>query len=215
VSELTRGEIHCWYVHLDAPAGTVPGLEAALTPAERNRSARFRVERDRRRFVVAHGALHRVLAGYMGAQPREIRFIYNRSGKPALSREFGDRLRFSLSHSADVALIAVARGFDVGVDVERIVEVRPSDYIDLARCFLPRSDVAQLERIPSPLQAEGFFRCWTRQEAYVKARGDGLGGAPVEFGAGWSLYTIHPAPGYVGAVAIQGSDWRVTSKSYR
>src|ERR1041384_7184200 len=146
---------------------------ATLSDDERRRAARFRFERDRQRFIVARGALRELLGRQLDARAGELRFVYNSFGKPALSPEFGGRPKFNLSHSADLALIATATDREVGVDIEYL---RPDE---------PRS----------------FFEAWTKQEAYVKARGEGLSDDPVVFGEGWSLHTFEPAPGYIGTLA--------------
>jgi 4'-phosphopantetheinyl transferase len=163
-------EVRCWSVRLDvAPEA----FYATLSDDERSRAARFHFERDRRRFIVARGALRELLACHLDTRASDLRFVYNAFGKPALSPEFGGRLKFNLSHSADLALIALATDREVGVDVEYL---RPDE---------PRT----------------FFEEWTRQEAYVKARGEGLSDGPVEFAEGWALHTFEPASGYIGALA--------------
>lgn len=183
-------EVLCWYVPLDV---SPERYYATLADDERRRAARFRFERDRERFVVAHGVLRELLAEQLDSDPCDIRFVRNAFGKPALSPEFGGRLRFSLSHSADLALIAHTMDREIGVDVEHI---RPEfDYADIARCFFPAEQ----------LDLPGFFTCWARREAYVKARGVGFGDGPIEFAEGWSVETLQPAPGYVGAVALEQS----------
>lgn len=182
------GEVHCWSVNLDVPAATQARFYASLATDERDRSARFRFEQDRRRFVVARGALREVLGRNLGVPPDQIRFAYSTFGKPALSAEFGSRLKFNLSHSGDLALIVVADGADVGVDVEQL---REGDY----------SELAQEMGLPT----DAFFEGWTKREAYVKARGDGLPDGPVEFSGDWSFFELNPAPGYVGAVVLLGA----------
>jgi 4'-phosphopantetheinyl transferase len=164
-------DIECWCVRLDvAPEPYV----ATLSADERNRSARFRFDRDRRRFIVARGALRELLGRHLDTPAGELRFVYNPFGKPALGPEFGGRLKFNLSHSADLALIAIATGREVGVDVE----------------FL------------RPDEPETFFEEWTKQEAYVKARGEGLRDEPIEFSDNWSFSTFQPASGYIGTVVV-------------
>ena len=186
-------ELHCWCVNLDLPPEPYARLYGTLADDERARSGRLRFERDRRRFVVARGALRRVLGRYTGTGPDQIRFTYNAFGKPELSPEFGSQIKFNLSHSADLALIAVAPDAEVGVDVECVRE--GEDYADIARVF--------------GLQANEFFSSWTKREAYVKARGEGLAEGPVEFGGRWSFFTLQPAPGYVGTLAVEGDGWRL------
>lgn len=224
--------VHSWCVRLDVSPETSAGLYATLTSDERNRSARLRFERDRRRFTVAHGVLRDLLGRYLGTHPGQIRFVYNAFGKPRLGPEFGSRLRFNLSHSADLALIAIAADADIGVDLEYI-RAQP-DYAEIARRFFSAAEVDHLHRLPSHLHTQAFFGCWTKKEAYVKACGEGLAipltsfsvplttgpaHTPVDlYGASrdtaparrWSLYTLQPAPGYIGALAIEGSAWRLS-----
>jgi 4'-phosphopantetheinyl transferase len=157
--------------------------------------------------------------------------VYNAFGKPDLSPEFGSRLTFNLSHSAGLALIGIAAASSVGVDLEYIRA--QSDDAEVARRFFSAAEVDHLNALPSHRYAEAFFSCWTKKEAYVKACGEGLAipldsfsvpltadpaQAPVDLDVAsdsivparrWSLYTIHPAPGYIGALAIQGSGWRL------
>jgi 4'-phosphopantetheinyl transferase len=193
-------EVHCWSVCLPVPSTACTALYATLSPDERDRSARFRSDRDRQRFIVARGALRELLGRYLRVQPADIRFEYNEFGKPALSAELGSRLTFNLSHSADLALIAVARDVAVGVDVERISEGPPSEYAEIARCFFSAAEVKELRHVPPPLYARAFLTCWTRHEATIKARGEGIGDGPID--ASGPIYTLRPAPGYVGALAL-------------
>jgi 4'-phosphopantetheinyl transferase len=209
-------EIRCWSVRLDvAPEACY----ATLSDDERSRAARFRFERDRRRFVVARGALRDLLGRYLGADPGQIRFVYNAFGKPELHPEFGGRLKFNLAHSADLALIAIGRDADIGVDVEHIKGRGESNYADVARSFFSTTEVDALSRVPTHLYDQAFFSCWTMKEAYVKGRGEGLtipltsfsvpitadpAAAAVRCGH-WSLFTLQPAPGYIGALAVSAT----------
>ncbi|HEY6092961.1 MAG TPA: 4'-phosphopantetheinyl transferase superfamily protein [Gemmatimonadales bacterium] len=205
-------EVHSWAISLEAPAETREALFATLSADERSRSARFRQERDRRRFIVARGALRRLLGDYLALPSREIRFVYNEYGKPALSAELESPLRFNLSHAADLALVAIADGADVGVDVEHVSA--DSDYLAIARDVLSDAEGDYLRTMPSHLRGEAFLRSWTMQEAYVKARGDGLSMPLARFTGAWSLYHLQPAPGYVGALAIAGGGWRLCQSSW-
>jgi 4'-phosphopantetheinyl transferase len=190
--QLASDEVHSWCVGLDVPPDTCAALHATLTCDELSRSARLRFERDRRRFIVAHGVLRKLLGSYLGICPGELRFVRKEFGKPRLSPAFDGRLRFNLSHSADVALIAVARDAEVGVDVERI------------RALPELADDPQ-----------AFLDGWTRNEAYVKATGLGLANDLVPDGSRcWSCFSLHPARGYVGALVIEGIGWRLRHHAY-
>lgn len=234
---LAKDEVHSWCVRLDVPSATVAGLYATLAHDERLRSSRLRFARDGRRFIVARGMLRQLLGRYLCVRPERVRFMKNGFGKPALSPEFGSRLRFNLSHSAHLALIAVATDAEVGVDVEFLREL--PDPLEIAQIVFSAKEVAQWEGLPRYLRAPGFLSCWTKKEAYVKARGRGFalpstsfsvpcsGGAEVarvrctagsteeDPGTLWSFYTLQPAPGYVGALAIEGSGWRLIQRHLR
>jgi 4'-phosphopantetheinyl transferase len=227
---LASDEVHIWCARLDVPPETSAHLDAILTADERNRSARFRFERDRRRFIVAHAVLRELLGRYLCLPPSEIHFVDNGFGKPALGPQFGNCLKFNLSHSAGLGLIAIANS-EVGVDVECVRA--QADYAEIARHFFSAAEVDYLTAVPSHLRVEAFFSCWTKKEAYVKGRGEGLAISLKSFSVPltidparapadvcvksddidrprcWSLYTIPPAPGYVGALAIEGTGWRL------
>jgi 4'-phosphopantetheinyl transferase len=235
--QLAPDEVHGWCASLDVPPETSARLYATLTPDERHRSARFHFERDRQRFIVARGVLRDLLARYLQTQPGQIGFVYNAFGKPELGPESGSRLTFNLSHSAGLALIAIATASNVGVDLEYIRG--QSDYADIARRFFSAAEVDYLTALPSHLYAEAFFSCWTKKEAYVKACGEGLAiplnsfsvplttdpaDTPVDLCVGshdivparrWSLYTLRPARGYAGALAIEGSGWRLSQWQWK
>ncbi len=175
--------------------------------------------------------LHHLLGRYLQTHAGQITFVYNAFGKPDLSPEFGNRLKFNLSHSGGLALITIASGSDVGVDLEYIRA--QSDYAEIARLFFSAAEVDHLNAIPSHLYAEAFFSCWTKKEAYLKACGEGLAIPLNSFSVPltsdpahtpedlyvaskdlvparrWSLYTLRPAPGYAGALAIEGTGWRL------
>jgi 4'-phosphopantetheinyl transferase len=226
--QVASDEVHSWCASLDVPPETSARFYATLSFDERNRSARFRFEHDRQRFIVAHGVLRDVLGRYLQAQPDRVGFVYNAFGKPDLGPEFGKRLKFNLSHSADLVLIAVAADCNVGVDVE-YVRTEP-DCAEIARRFFSAAEVDQLTALPSHLYAEAFFSCWTKKEAYLKARGDGLAiplnsfSVPLTTGPAsndivsakrWSFYTLQPAPGYIGALAVEGSGWRLSQWQWK
>src|SRR5437867_2648361 len=158
--QLAADEVHSWCASLDVRPETSARLYATLTHDERMRSARFQFERDQQRFIVARGVLRDLLGRYLHTQPSQLRFICNEFGKPDLSPEFGNRLKFNLSHSAGLALIAIATTSNLGVDLEYIRA--QSDYADIARRFFSAAEVDCLIALPSHLYAEAFFSCWTK-----------------------------------------------------
>lgn len=146
-------------------------LTRVLSPGERRRAARFRFARDRARFVAAHAGLRAILAPYAGVQPANLRFGSGPHGKPRLRTR--PDLRFNLAHACDVAVVAVAWGREVGVDVEP--ETRAPDLGAVARSFFSSAEHAALAALAPALRAAALPRVWCRKEAYAKARGRGLG----------------------------------------
>jgi 4'-phosphopantetheinyl transferase len=229
---LSTDDVHVWRASLDQPATYVRQLAQILCPDERERAGRFYYDRHRRRFIVRRGLLRMILGRYLGLKPGQLRFRHGPGGKPALlppPDEGGEALRFNLSHSQELALFAVTRGRELGVDLEYIRPIVAVEQI-VAHFFSDRENEA-FSALPPNRQLEAFFNCWTRKEAYVKARGGGLalslkqfavslapgepaalsctGGDPREV-AGWSLRALKPGPGYVAALAVEGHDWRLT-----
>jgi 4'-phosphopantetheinyl transferase len=200
-----------------------------LAADEQARAERFYFERDREHFIVARGVLRAILAGYLNRVPECLSFCYSSHGKPALAGESDeDAIRFSVSHSHGVALYAVTRGREVGIDLEHI----RSDLAvaEIAERFFSRREVEMLRTLPTEDQRQAFFRCWTRKEAYIKARGEGLSlpldqfdvslapGEPAAVlgtqrdpseASRWSLQELTPGPGYVAALAVEGHGWRL------
>jgi len=170
---IDEGVVHVWRAPLDPPEMTVARLAETLSEDERQRANRFVFERDRRRFTVARGVLRSLLARYLGSSPDRLRFSYGPFGKPGLAEGSGTGpLCFNASHSGDLALYAVTVGREVGVDVERIRSNFALEQV-AERFFSPR-EVAALRDLAPENRPLGFFNCWTRKEAYIKARGAGL-----------------------------------------
>jgi len=219
-----RDEVHVWRAALDRDDSEVERLWAALTPDERERAQRFHFDRDRRRFVVARGVLREILGRCLVLAPALIRFAYNEYGKPSLREDAGG-LRFNASHSAGAALYACTRGREVGVDIELLRDDFAS--FEIAERFFSPAEVRSLGSLPAHQRTQGFFNCWTRKEAYIKALGQGLShpldsftvslapGEPARListdkdpraAARWSIVNLKPFQGYAAALAIWGSD---------
>src|SRR6266571_3585796 len=215
--ELRKWEIHVWQADLDRNTNAVPALKKTLGPEELAKAGRFRVERDRKRYIIAHGALRNILARYLKTTPRESVFRYGPAGKPELA---SGAVRFSMSHADDLFLCAISLARDVGLDVER---VRPGvDQVVAGWLSSPRARRC-LEALPQPARRRAFFQGWTRLEAYVKARGEGpilnqetfeacldLRGPVLPSPRGhdgpherWWFHEFTPRKGYVAALAAQ------------
>lgn len=217
-------EIHVWRATLDPPITRVQALEQTLDAGEQSRAQKFHFQKDRTHFIVARGLLRAILGRYLSREPHTLQFSYNKYGKPALTWEpAGEALSFNMSHSHGMALYAVARIHNIGVDIEHINQSIECEKI-AGRFFSPY-EVNMLRAVPKQMQQEAFFNCWTRKEAYIKARGMGLSldlnlfdvslapEAPAAIlnireenqdVSRWSLYDLSPGPGFKAALAVEG-----------
>jgi 4'-phosphopantetheinyl transferase len=159
------GEVHVYTGDLDADLADA----SVLSGDECERGARFRFDRDRRRYVAGRAALRSLIASYLDVAPAEIVFGYGPQGKPFVS---GSTLSFNVSHSGGRAVYAFGSCVEVGVDVELLEHARYGD--DVAERFFSRQEVATLRTLAPAARPEAFLRCWTRKEAFIKARGAGL-----------------------------------------
>ena len=210
-------EVDLYIWTLDVDADERARLSAHLSDDETARAARFVFEHDRNRFIAARGRMREILARAVKRPPSDLKFSYSAHGKPSLG---SNPLRFNLSHSNAIAALVATRDYEIGVDVEH---VRPLKEDVAGRFFSPREN-AVLRALPEREQLGGFYRCWTRKEAIVKAIGEGLShpldSFDVSLKAGdtaiverfeadddakqaWRLMHFEPAPDYVGAVACR------------
>jgi 4'-phosphopantetheinyl transferase len=163
---LAAGEIHVWAISLaDSSIDAI-----VLSPAERERAARFAFDKPRRTFVVTRIALRSLLGRYLNAPPQEVSIESGLNGKPRLAA--GD-LQFNVAHSSDLALIAITCDGEIGVDLE---ELRPvGESLEIAESNFHPNELAAIRRACEADVDREFLRCWTRKEAIVKALGVGIG----------------------------------------
>jgi 4'-phosphopantetheinyl transferase len=227
--DLSSEEVHVWRLPLDRFTGKFEEFRDILSQNENERADRFRFEKDRRNYVVRHGLMRILLGGiYLRCQPSTVRFIDGSCGKPAIvsTNDYPD-LRFNLSHSDGLALFALGKGRELGIDLER----ENPDKVDegMVNQFFHQTEARELSEAPREDRIRNFFRCWTRKEAYVKARGKGLS-LPLDSFAvttnrnlnltlkddmdpdeayAWKFLNLTPAIGFAGCLVVQGSDWRL------
>lgn len=234
VSGLSGDEIGVWVVELDAGLeshaevdGTEPGRELeVLDSEERARAARFVQARDRRRFARCRSALREILGGLVCERPEVLRFRAVARGKPELDFPNLDGkeppVRFNVSHSAELAVIAVCRVRELGVDVEQVRDIGEAERI--VESFFSANELAEFGRIGPEKKAMAFVRGWTRKEAILKGLGVGIAGLAdrheTGFGIGevtalftpvqpssrvgvWQLWEASPRSGFVATVACR------------
>jgi 4'-phosphopantetheinyl transferase len=226
---LARDEVHVWRAPLDLDPATQESLQGTLAPDERRRASKFLFEVHRRRFIAARGILRDILAGYLRRGSARLAFGYNAFGKPGLRLGPDDlRLRFNVSHSERLALVAVAQDREVGIDVECMR--RDWLWEEVAEKYFALGEITGLRSLPPAKRREAFFRCWTRKEACVKASGAGLSVPLSQFDTSvgpagaitvpclnqvpeatrvWKVSNFDPGSGYAAAVAANGSGWRL------
>ena len=217
------GLVQLWCAQTDAPGLDSQRLAAYLTPAERERVARYRFERDRARHTYARGLLRLVLGGAAGLHPRAVELVTGPFGKPELlpaQNSLG--LRFNLSYGGDWLLLALTRGCEVGVDLEPVRAL--PDAIGIAERFFHRDEKDSLHAAAEDKQSPLFFTYWTRKEALLKALGTGLSdqalaafnsadltSAPLVWrqlsasagpGKDWWLVDLAPRPGYAACLVL-------------
>jgi 4'-phosphopantetheinyl transferase len=221
---LAVDDIHLWLADLDQPPMPLSELAAMLTVDEQERAARFRFPEQQARFIAGRGLLRELLSGYLNRPAAALRFRQGLHGKPELAgEEVAAGLHFNLAHSGHRALYAVARR-EVGVDLEKLD--RSADYAAIIARICGLRERTAFQTLPPDQRQNAFFACWTRKEAIAKALGSGFAcglqtldvcfldsdRAKVRDSAGreWGVVNVPLAPGWAGALAAMGTDWRWT-----
>ena len=185
---LRTDEVHVWRLEMPRSRQWLQTAETFLSDEERSRAQRFHFEKDRTRFTLCRGALRALLGRYVNLSPARIALEYGAHGKPRLSLEGSERLgpfEFNVSHSGDHILFVMGRSHPLGVDVEQMRQ--DVEMESLAKRFFSEREVVDLSALDPGERTEGFFNCWTRKEAYVKAHGQGL-----SLGLGSFAVTLKP-----------------------
>ncbi len=219
---LTETEIHVWQANLVRSPNDCQQLAQTLSADERARAERFRFPRDRDRFIVSRGTLRTLLGRYLKLSPDRVQFRYGDKGKPALAEPLaGVGLEFNLSHSEDLMVCAIADQQPIGIDLEYLRPV--ADLENLTQRFFTPREHAAIHAFKGDRCLRSFFQHWTCKEAVLKATGNGLVSlSAIEVflqhdtaklvqhddtsAPAWSLQLFMPAPGYVGAVAINAPE---------
>jgi 4'-phosphopantetheinyl transferase len=228
---LAEDSIHIWSVPL-VRSRQGENLATVLSQEELLRAGRFVHERDRERYLACHEALRRILAQYCGTPPEQLWFQVNEHGKPHLGEY--PRLQFNLSHSVDLALIAVRAGGKVGVDIEEVRSDAATSGV--AERFFSEGELRRLQSLTGDERTRAFFRCWTRKEAYLKAVGCGIsdedlkrvevtlrpdespavlrGRAEGDGAREWSVFHLEPEDRFIGALVAEGANLQCTAKTW-
>jgi 4'-phosphopantetheinyl transferase len=237
VPDLALDQIHVWRVPLNQTPTRIPELKTILSAEERDRADRFHFEKDRHQFIESRATLRLLLSQYLNVAPEGIAYSLSAHGKPRLS---DSDLRFNLSRRDGLALIAFAKGREIGVDVELI---RPDlDLWEIAEVSFSESERETLKGLPQADQVAGFYNCWTRKEAFIKAIGEGFSFPLKQFDVSlapgdpakllsirrdpisleakdeadrWTLQEIPVPEGYAAALAFEAPAAEVTCRDWQ
>ncbi len=205
--DLLDSNVHIHTIKLNLLEEVTENLKKILFYDEIERAERFVFERHKKSFIISHAVLRKILGNYLDISPSLIRFDYAEYGKPAVSADINsEKISFSLSHSQDMAAVAVAKYFDIGVDIEYLRPIK--DMNMLAKRFFSVNEYYDIISCSEKEGIKTFFDIWTRKEAYLKATGEGVSGLEYLkenpfFSSDWDVQNFTPANGYRGAVAMK------------
>ncbi len=228
--QLGAHEVHVWRASIEASELVIQYLERLLSKDEATKAMHFRFEKDRKHWIVAHGILRILISRYVNKDPSQLRFGFNAYGKPFLTfPSLSPTLHFNLSHSEGLALYAFSYSRQIGIDVE--YKRTDIDYDSLANVSFSPDEQSRLHSLPDTMKRDAFFNCWTRKEAYVKAKGKGLSiptnqfdvtfmpGEPASLLRSredpqeitcWSLQELTLGTDFAGALAVEGTRWSLS-----
>lgn len=219
-------EIDIWIWSLKGSPPELTALEDLLSADEIERAQRFVKPIDSLRFIAARGTLRKILSLYCQKDARNLSFNYNKYGKPELDLNDVHSVNFNLSHSGNYAVLAVSNQCELGIDIEEIKPFRE----DIAARFFSDRECAALANMNGEDYFDGFYRCWTRKEAFVKAHGTGLTLPLNSFDvtvqkfldpkimrlngvekpwSEWKLMNFNMLEGYAGAIVAKTADLNV------
>ncbi len=219
-----KNEIHVWEINLCLNLNKLENFIFMLSDEEKKKALAFRFSDDSKRYIISHAVLRLLLAKYTKKKSEEIIFHTDNRGKPHLLLNPDEpNIFFNLSHSHEMAVIGISNEYEIGVDIEYLLREVNSE--DIARRFFTTNENKKLNSLPENLKKEAFLRCWTRKEAYLKAKGLGIHGSLKSFEVSllpeeipeiliidgltleknnWSLFDIIHIHNYIGAVAVNG-----------
>ncbi|QMU66418.1 MAG: 4'-phosphopantetheinyl transferase superfamily protein [Flavobacteriaceae bacterium] len=220
-TSLQRNQIHVWKATLDVSENKHHVFWSYLSDDEKQRANTFYFKKDRDYFITARGILRELIGQYLNKKAIDIEFGYHTHGKPFMRNDA--ELEFNISHSKNMALYGFVKKDEIGVDIEFVDQ--KIEAMQIARHFFSSYEITALGDLPQQHKASGFFNCWTRKEAFIKALGTGLSFPLDQFAVSlapekkatlvhtmwdtdeaqkWNLFHVNPQSYFTGAVAIKG-----------
>ncbi len=226
---LSRADVHVWRAPFFQLFPLLEEFDEFISEDERARARRYRSEESRNQYIASRGLLRHLIGCYLDEDPADLQFFYNPYGKPALIHSYdGERLTFNLSHSYGMVIYAFSRAREIGIDIEQVRPEAASE--NVARRFFSSREIRMLRELPDHAKPIGFFNCWTRKEAYIKGKGEGLKiplnqfdvslipGEPARLIESrvapqdthkWQLRGLNVGTRYAAALAVEGNDWEL------
>lgn len=220
--QLGNIEAHCWYCSHALNQSRIPVYKKLLSIDEVHKANKFKFEKDRNCYIISRGILRILLGKYLEKHPKNIIFQYSQYGKPSLNSN--TTLNFNISHSGNTTVFGFVNDLEIGVDVEKIKI--DFDVLDLAKNFFSQREIKSLESRPEQLY-KSFYRCWTRKEAFIKAKGSGLSFPLDSFTVSldnnenakllethwdvneameWNFFSFNPSEDYIGSVSLRSME---------
>ncbi len=218
--ELPKKEVHLWHCRFDANKRNIETFKRILSDDEKEKAAKFKFDIHREQAVISRGVLRTLLGKYIKKHPHDLRFGYTEFGKPFLKEN--SSLGFNVSHSGNRAIFGFVHHAEIGVDIEK----RKDDFevMEIAQHFFSSDEILALENLPQIQRISAFYRCWTRKESFIKAKGSGLSFPLASFSVSldmdnaellrtdwdavekgeWRMFSFQPEEGYLGAISIRG-----------
>ena len=223
---LPENEVHVWSLNIDDFYRDIELYKNYLSGEEITKANKFKFELDKTVSVMARCSLRMLSSNYLGCNAGTLNFKYGIYGKPDYN--FPSVLKFNVSHSGKMVVLAFVKNSEVGVDIEKIKT--DFDVMDLAENFFSKDEIAQLRSIKKSDLFEAFYRCWTRKESFIKAKGSGLSFPLASFSVSldkeeakllktewspsekeeWRLFSFEPNSGYIGALTVAGHIQKVS-----
>lgn len=167
---LLHNNVHIWHLNISQTKNHYDYFYNLLSKDEKLKVERFKFKKDKITSVMARGTLRVLFSKYLDCPTNDIIFEYGEYGKPELANH--KTIQFNVSHARDIIVIALCNDYDIGIDVEYIK--KDFDVLDIADNYFSKQEIKALHKIPANQQTEAFFRGWTRKEAFIKAKSQGL-----------------------------------------
>ena len=218
--DVTEKKAAVWYVDINNHKNQIPYYWGILNTKERERVNKFYFEKDKNCYIIARGILRTLLAKYLNLNPSKIKFQYTEKGKPFLKHS--SNIKFNISHSKNTIVLGFLKNDEIGVDVE--FSKNKVEALLVAKSFFSKNEIKALHKLTPSYIQQGFYNCWTRKEAFIKAIGHGLSFPLDQFEVSlesteiailketlwdvkekefWTLKSFIPFKDYIGAVAIR------------